>query len=83
MSGFCQQATYALRQIASYWITSSASKRNLSGTVSPNAFAVLRLIANVNLSACSTGRSPGLAPRRIFATCLPVILKAILYVDRV
>ena len=36
-------------------ITSSASASNLEGTTMPSAFAVLRLMTNVNLLACSTG----------------------------
>jgi hypothetical protein len=38
------------------------------GMVSPNAFAVLRLITSSNLVGCWTGRSPGLAPLRILST---------------
>src|SRR5215472_17261177 len=40
-------------------ITSSASASNLSGTVSPSALEVLRLIASSNLVGSCTGRSAG------------------------
>jgi hypothetical protein len=49
-------------------ITSSAVESSLSGTVRPNAFAILRLITNSNVVGCSTGKSAGLAPRRILST---------------
>src|SRR5262249_40692036 len=47
-------------------ITSSASASNLSGICTPRAFAVFKLITNSNLVDCSTGRSAGFAPFRIF-----------------
>ena len=37
------------------------------GTLRPSTFAVLRLIVSRILVACSTGRSLGLAPRRILS----------------
>ena len=46
MSALCQEATYALQQIAIYSITSSARSRNDSGIVSPSILAVLRLITS-------------------------------------
>ena len=49
-------------------ITSSAATSNLSGTVSPSAFAVLRLMTSSNLVGACTGRSPGFAPLRIRST---------------
>ena len=49
-------------------ITSSAVESSLSGTERPSAFAVLRLITNSNVVGCSTGKSAGLAPRRILST---------------
>jgi putative ABC transport system substrate-binding protein len=55
-------------QAAIHSITSSASASNLSGMVSPSAFAVPRLITSSNLVGCSTGRSAGLAPWRIRLT---------------
>ena len=51
-----------------HWITSSARSSISFGTVMPSAFAALRLITSSNLVGCSTGRSPGLAPRRILST---------------
>src|SRR5262249_55439374 len=53
---------------ASHSITSSARARNVSGMVSPIAFAVLRLTNSSNLVGCSTGRSAGFAPCRILST---------------
>src|SRR5262245_24138322 len=50
-----------------YSITSSASASSRSGTASPSALAVLRLITNSNLVDCSTGRSAGFVPRRILS----------------
>src|SRR5262249_24223378 len=49
-------------------ITSSARASRLSGTVSPSAFAVFRLITSSNFVGCSTGKSAGLAPLRILST---------------
>src|SRR5262245_56488500 len=49
-------------------ITSSARSRNGSGIVSPSAFAVVRLMMRSNFVGCSTGMSPGFAPRRILST---------------
>jgi hypothetical protein len=51
-----------------YLITSSARASTVGGTVRPNAFAVARLMTSSNLVGCSTGRSAGLAPRRILST---------------
>src|SRR5271170_3927521 len=45
-----------------HWITPSAVANSVSGMVSPSAFAVLRLITNSILVACSTGRSAGFSP---------------------
>src|SRR6516164_2868520 len=47
-------------------MTSSARARIDWGIVRPSALAVLRLTTSSNLVACSTGRSAGLAPLRIF-----------------
>ena len=52
----------------SYSITPSARTRKDSGTVSPSAFAVVRLTMRSNLLGCSTGRSAGFAPRKILST---------------
>jgi hypothetical protein len=51
-----------------YSITSFTRRRNDSGTVKPSALAVVRLITRSNFVGCSTGRSAGLAPRRILST---------------
>ena len=48
-----------------YSITSSARARTLSGTSTPSAFAVFRLMAISNLVGCTTGRSAALSPFRI------------------
>jgi hypothetical protein len=47
-----------------YSITLSARANNASGTVTPIALAVLRLITSSNLFGCSTGMSPTLVPRK-------------------
>src|SRR6516162_3783382 len=49
-------------------ITSSAATSRPGGTVRPSAFAVLMLRAVTNLVAACTGRSVGLAPRRMRST---------------
>src|SRR5262245_38471804 len=49
-------------------ITSSARASSGAGTVSPSAFAVLRLIAISNLVGCRNGKSDGFAPLRIRPT---------------
>src|SRR5262245_27696290 len=49
-------------------ITSSARNRNDSGIVSLSALAVVKLITRSNFLGCSTGMSPGFAPRRILST---------------
>ena len=53
---------------ASHSITSSARPSSGSGTVSPSAVAVLRLMPSVYLSARCTGRSPALVPLRMRST---------------
>jgi hypothetical protein len=50
----------------SYSITSSARARIEDGTIRPSALAVLRLTTSSKVVGCSTGRSAGLAPLRIF-----------------
>ena len=52
----------------SYSITSSAIASSLAGMSKPSVFAVLRLITSWNLVGCTTGKSAGLIPLRIFAT---------------
>src|SRR5262249_5942393 len=49
-------------------ITSSARASSVDGTSRPRAFAVVTLMTRSNLVGCSTGSSPGLAPRRILST---------------
>src|SRR5262245_34974143 len=49
-------------------ITSSARASRVWGMVRPRAFAVTRLMIRSNLVGCSTGRSPGFAPRKILST---------------
>jgi len=56
------------RRALSYWITSFARNSNVCGIVSPSAFAVLPLMINSNFVGCSTGKSPGFAPRRTLLT---------------
>src|SRR5262249_61522836 len=49
-------------------ITSSARPSSEIGTLSPSAFAVLRLMTSSTLVDCCTGRSEGLAPLRMRPT---------------
>src|SRR5262249_25385794 len=49
-------------------ITLSARASSVSGTVRPSALAVVTLMTKSKLVGCSTGRSPGFAPRRILST---------------
>src|SRR3977135_4744621 len=48
-------------------ITSAARARSVSGTASPRAFAVLRLMTNSYFVGACTGRSAGLAPLSILS----------------
>ena len=68
MSALCHKQTYAVRQTHLYSITSSARSKIDVGIDTPIALAVFRLSANSKLVGCSTGRSDGFAPLRIFAT---------------
>src|SRR6516164_5981315 len=52
-------------------ITTSAPARSDGGTVSPSALAVIRLMLNSNLVDCTTGRSAGFAPLRIWPALRP------------
>jgi hypothetical protein len=54
-------------QGALHSITSSARASSVDGTISPSAFAVVTLKTRSNLVGCSTGMSPGFAPRRILS----------------
>jgi hypothetical protein len=67
MSQRCQQETHAPQQQHRYSITSSARASSAGGTVRPRALAVLRLMTNLYVDACSTGKSAGLAPLRILS----------------
>jgi hypothetical protein len=53
-------------QSQNYSITSSAIESTPGGTSMPSARAVCRLMTNSNLINCSTGRSAGLAPLRMW-----------------
>src|SRR5262245_21592177 len=64
----CRAAEERDELAAPHSITSSALACNVSGTVRPSVFAVLRLITSSNLDGCCTGRSEGLAPLRILST---------------
>src|SRR5262249_22816940 len=52
-------------------ITSSARSRNVPGILRGRASAVVRLMTRSNLIGCSTGMSPGFAPRKILSTWSP------------
>src|SRR3954453_8988304 len=68
LSQWRQLETYALQQIASYSITSSARATSVGGTSRPRALAVFILMASSNFVGCSTGRLAGLAPLKILCT---------------
>ena len=51
-----------------YSITSSARASSVGGMSRPSALAVFRLMTRSNLVGCSTGISPGFAPRSILST---------------
>src|SRR5262249_20564658 len=63
-----RKGSFILNLPSHHSITSSARSRNDSGIVSLSALAVVRLRARSNFLGCSTGRSPGFAPRRILST---------------
>src|SRR6516225_9624623 len=65
----CRRAAEQRDELAAsdHSMTSSASESRLSEILMPSALAVLRLITVSNLVGCSTGRSAGFAPLRIFA----------------
>jgi hypothetical protein len=60
--------THAPQQRDHYSITSSANNCRELGTVRPSAPAIFRLMTSSNLVGSSTGRSPGLVPRRMRST---------------
>src|SRR5262245_14274585 len=65
----CRRAADQRDELAApHSITSSARSRNDSGMASSSALAVVRLITRSNLLGCSTGMSPGFAPRRTLST---------------
>jgi poly(3-hydroxybutyrate) depolymerase len=63
-----QGSTAVRRNLPAYSTTSSAVASSIAGIDRPSTRAVFRLIASSNLVACSTGKSPGLAPFRILST---------------
>src|SRR5262249_22836537 len=61
----CRRAAEKRDELAPpHSITSSARASTVAGRSRPSALAVLRLMTNSYLEACSTGRSAGLAPVR-------------------
>ena len=64
----CEQMRQMTRRLCAYSITSSARARRDGGMVRPSALAVVKLMMRSNLVGCSTGMSPGLAPRMILST---------------
>jgi hypothetical protein len=67
-SALCQKQTFRAAAKIPYSISWSARDINDAGIVSPSAFAVVKLMMNSNLVGCSTGISPGFAPRKILST---------------
>ena len=62
------ETTCVLRQLAAYSMTSSARASSVSGTVSPSALAVFRLITSSYLVGACTGSSAGFVPLRMRST---------------
>jgi len=68
-SFFAQQRNpLSRRRRASYSITRSARRRSGGGNVRPRASADFAFRTNSNVFACSIGKSPGRAPRRMRST---------------
>jgi len=67
----CRTAKKGDESAALHSMTSSAIASIPGGMVTPSAFAVLRLITNLSLVGCMTGRSAGLAPLRTLAVYTP------------
>src|SRR5262245_14104999 len=63
-----QRHELAASQARDHSITSSARASSVGGTSRPSAVAVIRLMTRSYLVGCSTGRSVGLAPRKILST---------------
>ena len=62
----CQLQTHAAQHTARiYSITSSARASNVGGTLTPIAFAALRLIASSYFVGACTGKSAGFSPLRM------------------
>src|SRR5262249_39992753 len=57
------------RNPGAHSITLSALTSMVSGMASPISLAVFRLITNISLSDCSTGKLAGLMPARMRRTC--------------
>src|SRR5262249_5178826 len=55
----------------SYSMTSSALASNVGGTVRPSIRAVWGLMLSAKLDACTTGKSAGLAPLRMWPVYMP------------
>src|SRR5262249_58848160 len=64
----CRAAEQRDERAPFHSITSSARPRSVGAMSIPIAFAVFRLITISNLVGCSTGSSPGFAPRKILST---------------
>src|SRR5262245_33016853 len=64
----CAYIAVGASVFAAHLITSSAWKRRVGGIVRPRVSAVFRLIMRSNFAGRSTGRSVGLAPRRMRST---------------
>ena len=60
-----QGGCHAPSSVLAHSITSSARASKLSGTVSPSALAVLRLITSSYLVGACTGKSAGFSPLRM------------------
>src|SRR5262245_1846021 len=66
--GLLRAAEQRYELAAFHSITSSARASSVGGTVRASALAVLRLMINSKRVGCSTGKSPGFVPFKIFPT---------------
>src|SRR5262245_66502152 len=66
--GLLRAAEQRYELAAFHSITSSARASSVGGTVRASALAVLRLMINSKRGGCSTGKSPGFVPFKIFPT---------------
>jgi hypothetical protein len=75
-NGPMKDIRFSLDDLVGYSITLSARASNVSGTITPSAFAVLRLITSSNRVGCSTGMLATLMPWKSWMSCLARMSRA-------